>query len=672
MEVRTVAKQVYGVPLERSDYLPLPAHQDSCSRERFPEWLESFGADKRFALDLFSGAGGLSLGLTRAGWTLAAAVDHSGPALETHAANFPGMSLDVDLGDPAALEELLTLLRPARGRIDLVAGGPPCQPFSRAGRSKIRNLVENHGRNPVDLRKELWRSYLRIIEEVQPRAVLMENVPDMGLSDDFRVVRFIEQRLENAGYATQVRLVDAWRYGVPQHRKRLILLARNDVEEFDWEPDQDPVTLSDAIGDLPPLLVATDEYAGSRPHILPTERVGVRRTPYTPSPTPSAFVGKMREGVEQDESEDVVWDHMTRRVRKDDWEIFSTMESDTLYSHVDESLRRYRADSFTDKYKKLDWAQRSRSITAHIAKDGYWYIHPDQNRTLTVREAARVQTFPDWFRFAGTRSDAFRQIGNAVPPLLGEAAAKVLRPGPGETPEGGLKSRWSQVRSQLDEWATQRRRSDDWVHLPGRHLSQLTAAVVALLSGTRLQQAQLEALADQLRGVKVLSAQKVDTLKELAPSPAARARMERLEAVVGLKRIWTSREYQDEVASRLEMKPSEQSLFKLLNGDDVLWIGQGALRVAARLNGSDSDRTNRLSDGRVDLVRIIGSGDNAPLRMASLRLIGNTVCQARKPACDSCPVSSFCLGQEKDSAEAQDASGGDEGDPVASENASVS
>ncbi len=660
-----MAKQVYGVPLERSDYLPLVAHQDSCRREDFPKWLESFGADKRLALDLFSGAGGLSLGLTRAGWTLAAAVDHSGPALETHAANFPGMSLDVDLGEPAALEELLTLLQPAAGRIDLVAGGPPCQPFSRAGRSKIRDLVENHGRNPVDLRKELWRSYLRIIEVVKPRAVLMENVPDMGLSDDFRVVRFIEQRLENAGYATQVRLVDAWRYGVPQHRKRLILLARNDVEQFDWEPDQEPVTLREAIADLPPLLVATEEYAGGRPYILPTERVGVRRTPYVPSPAPSAFVAKMREGVEQDQSEEVVWDHMTRRVRKDDWEIFSTMESDTLYSAVDESLRRYRADSFTDKYKKLDWAQRSRSITAHIAKDGYWYIHPDQNRTLTIREAARIQTFPDWFRFAGTRSDAFRQIGNAVPPLLGEAAARVLRPVPGKVSENGLESRWSRIRTELDGWAAKRRRSDEWVNLPGRHLPQLTAAVVALLSGTRLQQAQLEALADQVRGVKVLSPQKVAVLKELAPTPAARARMERLEAVVGLRRIWASREHQDEVVRLLEMKPAEQSLFKLLNGDDVLWIGQGALRVAARLNGSDSDRTNRLSDGRVDLVRIVGSGDNAPLRMASLRLIGNTVCRARKPACGSCPVSAFCLGQEEDSEGLREAPAGDESARVA-------
>ena len=658
-----MAKQHYGVPLERSDYLPLPPHKDSCRPSDFPAWLKSFGADKRLALDLFSGAGGLSLGLMRAGWTLAAAVDHSGPALETHAANFPGMSLDVDLGSPAALEGLLELLEPARGRIDLVAGGPPCQPFSRAGRSKIRNLVEYHGRSPVDLRKELWRSYLRVIEEVQPRAVLMENVPDMGLSDDFRVVRFIEQCLENAGYATQVRLVDAWRHGVPQHRKRLILLARNDVEQFDWEADQVPVSLRDAIGDLPSLLVATDEYAGSRPHILPTGRVGVRRTSYVPSASPSVFASKMREGAEQDQSEEVVWDHMTRRVRADDWKIFSTMESNTLYSDVDESLRRYRADSFTDKYKKLDWTERSRSITAHIAKDGYWYIHPDQNRTLTVREAARVQTFPDRFRFAGTRSDAFRQIGNAVPPMLGEAAAKVLRPVAGTgTAEGGLRSHWSQVREQLDKWATKRQGTGDWVHVPGQHLSQLAAAVVALLSGTRLQQEQLEVLVGEVRNISLLSPKKIATLRSLAPTSAARDRVDRLEAVVGLRRIWTSRDHQDEVATLLEMKPAERSLFRLLNGDDVLWTGQSAIRVAARLNDSGSDRTNRLSDGRVDLVRIIGSGDNAPLRMAGLRLIGMTHCLARKPLCGTCPVRAFCASPGREAVEAAPESPADQVD----------
>ena len=112
---------------------------------------------------------------------------------------------------------------------------------------------------------------------------------------------------------------------------------------------------------------------------------------------------------------------------------FEHLDTKTRYSDLPEELKRYRDDIFDDKYKRLDADDLSRTITAHIAKDGYWYIHPEQNRTLTVREAARIQTFPDHFRFAGAPTAAFRQIGNAVPPRLGRAigaaVAEVLASG---------------------------------------------------------------------------------------------------------------------------------------------------------------------------------------------------------------------------------------------------
>ncbi|WP_338419916.1 DNA cytosine methyltransferase [Streptomyces klenkii] len=252
-------------------------------------------------MDLFSGAGGLSLGIERAGWTVAAGVDYNERALETHAANFSGLSLHMDLGNPENRDRLVGLLLNAK--VDLVAGGPPCQPFSRAGRSKIRDLVRNHGRDPQDHRKQLWRAYLDVVTRVRPRAVLMENVPDMGLGDDFAVVRIIEEKLEDLGYATQLRLVDAWQYGVPQHRKRLILLARNDVERFDWPPMQEQfVSLRDAIFDLPKL------------NFKPRQRVGDRELSYREPKQLSSFARLMRQGAEID----VIHDHMTRRVREDD------------------------------------------------------------------------------------------------------------------------------------------------------------------------------------------------------------------------------------------------------------------------------------------------------------------------------------------------------------------
>ncbi len=616
--------EFYGVPLERSDYLPLEPHEQSCAPEDFDSWVKGLKGTELLAVDLFSGAGGLSLGLKRAGWTVAAAVDFNERALETHAANFSGMSLHMDLGDPDERARLVEILKPAK--IDLVAGGPPCQPFSRAGRSKIRSLVEKHGRDPHDLRKELWNAYLDIVIQLQPRAVLMENVPDMGLSDDFRVIRIIEEKLENCGYATQVRLADAWNYGVPQHRKRLILHARNDVDRFDWPEAQESwTTVRDAIGDLPP---------------LPEFDKGARVLGYRKPPRASRFVTDMRRNAPRG----TIWDHMTRGVRKDDMEIFKLMTSKTLYSDVPEELRRYKADQFTDKYKRLDWDELSRTITAHIAKDGYWYIHPEQNRTLTVREAARIQTFPDDFRFAGVRSDAFRQIGNAVPPLLGQAAAEALLPvGGNEAPPGGLRPHWRDVRDALTEWAQRQRETNDWYHLPGAKTRPVHAAVAAVLSGVKVKSGSLADVFAVVRTSSSLTGTMFAKMITAAPGNTVANRLQRLAPLVDNAAAWRK---PDGVPELLKMKPAELALYRLLSGQDLMLISQGALRVAARVNDSNSHQTNRLSNGRVSMVKLVGAGDDAPLRMAALRLIGTNVCHDSEPACWSCPLRTYCPQRE--------------------------
>ena len=318
------------------------------------------------AVDLFSGAGGLSAGVERAGWTTAAAVDFDERALETHEANFPGLSLRMDLGDPEERDRLGGDPQPAE--IDLVAGGPPCQPFSRAGRNKIRDLVKNHGRDPEDRRKELWSAYLDMVKRIRPRVVLMENVPDMGLHDDFFVIRTIEEELEELGYATQVRLVDAWNYGVPQHRKRLILLARRDVDDFTWrEPDAGSAPrLRDAIGDLPELKVVA------------TERVGERKMTYRKPRKLSDFAEEMREGA----TRGVIWDHMTRRVRKDDHRIFQVMESTTKYSAAsreagreEKEYQRYSAEQVHGQVQEAG-LERTQSYDHGAHRQGRLLVHP--------------------------------------------------------------------------------------------------------------------------------------------------------------------------------------------------------------------------------------------------------------------------------------------------------
>jgi DNA (cytosine-5)-methyltransferase 1 len=619
-EFRVVPKGKYGVRIKRSDSLELPPAEGGCTPETFAEWVGRRKDNELLAVDLFSGAGGLSLGLERAGWTVAAAVDADDRALETHAHNFSGLSLKMDLGDPAERDALVDLI--GGTKIDLVAGGPPCQPFSRAGRSKIRSLVKEGKRDPHDHRKELWMAYLDIVSRLSPRAVLMENVPDMGFGDDFFVVRCIEQALEEAGYATQVRLVDAWNYGVPQHRKRLILLARKDVQEFTWPaPEARKTTLLDAIGDLPELDVDNKDYGG-------------RERPYRMPRNISPFAREMRRGAKKG----LIHDHMTRAVRDDDKVIFEYMDSKTLYADLPAEYRRYSAEHFTDKYKKLDWGELSRSITAHIAKDGYWYIHPEQPRTLSVREAARVQTFPDGFRFAGTRSDAFRQIGNAVPPLLGEAAAKALKPTDADrTVVGGLKPYWLEVREDLTLWAEKERKNGHWYHLPGEHLAPLHAAVAAVLGSARRTTAVARTMGI-VRALTRLDASTFQKVIESAPSQGVRRSLEKLAPLVDNDEIW---EEPLELPTALGLTPNESSLYRLLVGEDLLLVNQGPIRVAARFSGSEANRKNRLSDGRVDLAKLVGAGEEAPLRMAAIRLVGMTMCR-EQPFCLACPLRNYC------------------------------
>ena len=611
----------YGVRLQRSDALRLLADPSGPTTRTLRAWCETRRADGRpIAVDLFSGAGGLSAGLEAAGWSVAAAVDHDERALETHRHNFAGLALDLDLGDAASRDVFVELFDGTE--VDLVAGGPPCQPFSRAGRSKIRSLVEAGLRSAVDERRQLWQAFLDVALRLKPRAVLMENVPDMALGDDFQVVRIMVERLEEAGYATDVRLVDAWRHGVPQHRKRLIVLARRDGGAFEWPTDQPYVTtLRDAIGDLPPL--------GSA--------MGSRELTYLDNTDAGSFARAMRIGARQG----VLHDHMTRAVRPDDLVVFEMMDSSTLYSDIPAELRRYTADSFDDKYKRLDWNGLSRSITAHIAKDGYWYIHPEEHRTLTVREAARIQTFPDAFRFSGTRSDAFRQIGNAVPPLLGKAAAGALTP---NAPMAAASSSWRQVRQVLARWARGQQTGRNWFMLPGIPMTPPVALAAAVLSSTRPKPDSTRESLSTIRGLARLSKADLEAALEPFHGTKSAAALERLRPLVPKQKVWLD---PDLLADGAGLRPAERELFVLLQGGDVLLRSQGALRVASRVAGSQSSTTNRLTDGRIDLCRLVGGDEDAPLRMAALRLIGATVCTPVRTNCSDCPLSACCAARQE-------------------------
>lgn len=598
-------------------------HPDAPSHGNYRSWM--LKSERPIAVDLFSGAGGLSYGLEAAGYRVALAVDLNDWALETHAHNFEGVALQLDLGEKEVRDSIVKVFEGID--VALVAGGPPCQPYSRAGRSKIRSLVEIGARDADDHRRQLWKAFLDIAERMRPRAVLMENVPDMALGDDMAVMRHMLARLEDAGYVADARIIDTWDYGVPQHRQRLVIIGIRDGRNFAWPEPTDRVTLRDAISDLPVLDPTQEE-------------VGATVLPYG-GPL-SDFQRRARKECHGGNA-DVIFDHVTRTVRADDLEAFRLMEPGTLYRELPKELQRYRADIFDDKYNRLDWEDLSRSITAHIAKDGYWYIHPDQDRTLTVREAARVQTFPDHFRFAGSRSHQFAQIGNAVPPsvseAIGGAVLEATRAAVTKTCE--RTSVWrATVRDQVEGWA-----QTDRLIAPWAYPSDAWPSLIGVILGAR-GDAGWPGANDALELVPTVedaTPQMMAILDVMAdPGPRRRA-VQQLRRVVEALRSdpagWDGSAWSRAAA----LGPAAREWLDLLAFESGgLAPSSSVLRVTARVTGSNVNERHRMSKGRMELSMLVGDGPRAATINAAMHRLGNQVCMSEEPRCKVCPLRKLC------------------------------
>lgn len=623
------AKRGYGVKLVRGPFVRLPPHELACDDENeLLAVVESL--DSPLAADLFCGAGGLSLGLQRAGFEVVFAVDHDAESIETHRAYFPGLAVTWDLSDDAYVDRAARIIK--RAGITLVAGGPPCQPFSKAGRSMIRDLVRSGRRPAHDQRRDLWQSFLQIVATAKPQAVVMENVPDMALDHDMLILRTMVDELENLGYCVGERVLDAFRYEVPQFRQRFFLVALAKRRAFCW-PAEKPavVSVDNAIGDLPPVEGGWRPAAGAAGSL-----------PYSGPQT--AFQMQARAGVAPLDA-DKIFDHITRPVRDDDAVAFAMMDAKTRYSELDADLKRYRDDIFDDKYKRLDANDLSRTITAHIAKDGYWYIHPSQDRTLTVREAARIQTFPDWFRFAGPPSAAFRQIGNAVPPAMAEAIGVAVlssleerKPAPPPT---------TLVSQELANWFGDAVPAVPWLRANSRWL-----VVQAELLWSRLPVASMTAA---WAATSVLA-----TPQETI---AAEDVMRRLARVLGRGERWDvvrkAADWFMENPAGLDEDASLQELtacphvtpavgelaVRVVPGaaSDPIVASAGALRVAARFTGEDFDRVNKGSDGRLGIARLVGAEDWAHSAHLALIDLAASICTPARPTCGECPLEAWCI-----------------------------
>lgn len=602
----------YGVRIARSSILELDRHSGAPRRQSWRSWVMDCAQQGPIAVDLFAGAGGLSLGLDRAGYQVVLSADHDPAAVETHLANFPGPCFDTDLSDVGRVDDLIGLLDGLD--IDLVAGGPPCQPFSRAGRSKIRDLIDKGIREAIDPRRELWRVFLRVVEEVRPRAVLMENVPDMALGDDMRTVRYMADRLEAAGYETDMQILEAWRYGVPQHRQRLFFVALRGGA-FEWPKESEPVNLREAIGDLP----------------LLGDSTGSREMPYGRARTD--YQRRARTNVSHDHRH-LVFDHITRAVRPDDRVAFELMSQGLRYRDLPDELKRYRDDIFDDKYNRLSWSDLSRSITAHIAKDGYWYIHPEEHRTLTVREAARIQTFPDDFRFSGSRSDAFRLIGNAVPPLLGEVVATSIRHA-AERPSPVVEQRPSHIRSQV------RRLALEWAGQNEVPAWRRTGSPWSVLVGTIAGRGR-PVLADELLArfpdpTTVTSSSVSGLARKATDDKTVRVVRAVGRAATALRNDgWDGGSWTKAVG----LGPADTQWVETVGlSRKHVAATTGIIRVAGRVAGVPGASGVA---GRMLLARLVGHSDSAPAVTAALAGLGVEVCLAGRAICARCPLASVC------------------------------
>lgn len=612
----------YGIKSVKGPSLTLPAHPQVCELAE----LESYarGLDRHLAIDLFSGAGGTSLGLERAGFEVVLGVDMDDHCVATHRAHFGGASVCADLSLDSEVTAIVQALRGVT--VDLVAASPPCQPFSRAGRSKIRSLSRNEDAAP-DERRELWRSVIEVVAQIRPRAVLVENVPGLAQGDDILVIAELIENLEDLGFDVYATSLTAREHGVPQIRERVFVVGVEPGAPFEWpQPVGRPSTVRAAISDLPAVEGGDPaefrEYGGPQTALQRWARAGVRG-----------------------EDRGRVFDHFTRAVRADDLEAFRLMNHATKYSDLPEHLRRYRSDIFDDKYKRLHWDDVSRTITAHIGKDGYWYIHPDQHRTLTIREAARIQTFPDWFRFTGPPSHAFRQIGNAVPPMLATTIGRqILRALKDPTRQrerlsslqlGSMLASWIGTQEETELAQPWRRSGDLWHTLLGIILFEKAKPAVT-------------------RDFWPTCARRWGSPEEYLSDPrgevAVRA-IGRTGAGALLGRVARAMVALDDPAAHTDLRVEGLSRERLsfaatLSGDARSFQPTPQTnRIASRVfetNGKRSKINEQLA-----LVRFIGALHSGQAYGALLE-IGDRFCLPSEPRCHSCPLRAVCeTGQKR-------------------------
>lgn len=416
------------------------------------------------SIDLFAGAGGMSEGLRMAGFECIWANEFDKHAAKTFVANFPSAIVNTDDIREISPADIRMKLGLEPEELDLIAGGPPCQGFSTYGQ-----------RDALDPRSQLYKNFFEFIREFRPKYFVMENVAGILSMSNGEVIDDVTKCARDIGYNSKVYSVQAEHYGVPQRRRRVFVIGSLASSVPDFIPAEfgevaeqpgnvvdlfDPthtkkltLTVRDAISDL----------TQSEP-LLPAETS--QSIPYACAPQ-SAYQTLMREGMSELPNHSAkrmlgirrlrlallrpgdYGEHIRKRVEGDGlpYEVIDeilrghnnardmdgcrpqdiekemqlrTMLHDGKHS-IDEIMSFIDHGGFKNKYRRLSWNEPSHTLLAHMARDCSDFVHPELDRFISVREAARLQSFPDAFKLPGSQFQQLKQLGNAVPPLLAKA-----------------------------------------------------------------------------------------------------------------------------------------------------------------------------------------------------------------------------------------------------------
>lgn len=348
-------------------------------------------------LDLFCGAGGLSYGFEQAGFKVILGIDNDKMALETFKYNHSDAEiLKGDITSITYEKDIKPLI--GNKKIDIIIGGPPCQGFSLSG-----------PRNFEDPRNELYLSYIRLVKEIRPTAFVIENVPGLvtlfkGVVKDSIIKKFTE-----LGYSVQYKILCASDYGVPQNRKRVIFVGILDSKiQFEYPKKiSNIVTCEMALSDLPSLV----------------DEVGLEKQNYTKLPS-----NDYQRLLRKDSC--YLLNHVAANHSEKVKKIISLVPDGGNYKDLPDEFKKSR--NF-----HVAWTRFASNKPAPTIDTGHrHHFHYKYNRVPTVRECARVQSFPDIFHFFGNKTQQFKQVGNAVPPMLAKAIAKQLKK---VLPQGDIK-----------------------------------------------------------------------------------------------------------------------------------------------------------------------------------------------------------------------------------------